>query len=89
MTSIERQVKSKRRVADCGEVFTAKREVEATIDLVKDEVERFDSKVLEPSCGDGNFLAPILERKLSTARARFGADPTEYRKRARLPQAPV
>ncbi len=82
MTIVERQVKSKRRVADCGEVFTAKREVEAMIDLVKDEVERYDSKVLEPSCGDGNFLAPILERKLAVVRAKFGADPTEYRKRA-------
>jgi len=79
MTTVERQVKSKRRVADCGEVFTARREVDAMIDLVKEEVERFDSKVLEPSCGDGNFLAPILERKLSTVRARFGRAPNEYR----------
>lgn len=49
-----RQVKSKQRVADHGEVFTAEREVEAMCDLVKQETERIDSRFLEPACGDGN-----------------------------------
>jgi hypothetical protein len=35
-----RQVKSKQRVADHGEVFTAEREVNAMLDLVKQETER-------------------------------------------------
>ena len=52
-----RQVKSKQRVADHGEVFTADREVNAMLDLVKQETERVDSRFLEPACGDGNFLA--------------------------------
>ena len=60
-----RQVKSKQRVADHGEVFTAEREVEAMCDLVKQETERIDSRFLEPACGDGNFLSVILKRKLT------------------------
>ncbi len=46
----ERQVKSKQRVADHGEVFTAQREVKAVLDLVKQETERIDSRFLEPAC---------------------------------------
>ena len=36
----ERQVKSMEHVADHGEVFTAEREVNAMLDLVKQETER-------------------------------------------------
>lgn len=43
----EKQVKSKQRVADHGEVFTAEREVKAMCDLVKPETERIDSRFLE------------------------------------------
>ena len=64
------QVKSKKRVADHGEVFTNPREVNAMLDLVKDESERIDSRFLEPACGDGNFLIEILRRKLTTVKAR-------------------
>lgn len=66
----EKQVKSKQRVADHGEVFTAEREVNAMLDLVKQETERVDSRFLEPACGDGNFLVEILRRKLAAARKR-------------------
>ena len=59
-----KQVKSKRRVADHGEVFTAESEVSAMLDLVKQETERIDSRFLEPACGIGNFLVEILKRKL-------------------------
>ncbi|HEX8524645.1 MAG TPA: N-6 DNA methylase [Tepidisphaeraceae bacterium] len=59
-------VKSKRRVADHGEVFTPAWLVEAMIDLVKDETERIDSRFLEPACGSGNFLVQILRRKLAS-----------------------
>jgi hypothetical protein len=58
------QVKSKERVTDHGEVFTNQREVDAMLDLVQYECERLDSRFLEPACGDGNFLATILKRKL-------------------------
>ena len=43
----EQQVKSRQRVADHGEVFTAEREVKAMCDLVKQETERIDSRFLE------------------------------------------
>ncbi|MBO7493665.1 MAG: SAM-dependent DNA methyltransferase [Bacteroidales bacterium] len=60
-----KQIKSRQRVADHGEVFTNPREVNAMIDLVRDESFRLDSRFLEPACGDGNFLIEILRRKLS------------------------
>lgn len=41
------QVKSKQRVAEHGEVFTAEREVKAMCDLVTDECLRIDSRFLE------------------------------------------
>ena len=62
------QIKSKQRVVERGEVFTAEREVNAMLDLVKQETERIDSRFLEPACGDGNFLAEILRRKLRVCR---------------------
>lgn len=62
----DNQIKSKERVKDHGEVFTAEREVNAMLDLVADEASRVDSKFLEPACGTGNFLVAILERKLAT-----------------------
>ena len=60
-----KQIKSRQRVADHGEVFTNSREVNAMLDLVRDESFRLDSRFLEPACGDGNFLIEILRRKLS------------------------
>lgn len=65
MTTHEKQTKSKSRVRNHGEVFTAEREVNAMLDLVKNETERIDSRFLEPACGNGNFLIKILERKLN------------------------
>ena len=50
----ENQVKSRQRVAEHGEVFTAEREVNAMIDMVKTESERIDSRFLEPACGEVN-----------------------------------
>jgi type I restriction-modification system DNA methylase subunit len=61
---IEMHVASKNRVTDHGEVLTGKREVNAMLDLVKQETERIESRFLGPACGNGNFLTEILERKL-------------------------
>jgi hypothetical protein len=72
-------VKSKKRVADHGEVFTPDWMVENMLDLVKAESERIDSRVLEPACGSGNFLVPVLRRKLATVEARYGK--SEFEKR--------
>lgn len=67
----ERQIKSRERVAERGEVFTAEREVNAMLDLVKQETERIDSRFLEPACGNGNFLVEILRRKLEVIRRQY------------------
>ena len=58
--------------------------VEAMLDLVKDESERIDSRFLEPACGSGNFLVPVLRRKLSTVQARYGKNDFEKRHHALL-----
>ncbi len=78
------QIKSKKRVADHGEVFTSDREVNAMLDLVKQETERIDSRFLEPACGDGNFLAEILRRKLKIVKSRYKRSPSDYEKYAVL-----
>lgn len=65
LTEPKAQIKSRDRVSAHGEVFTNEREVNAMLDLVKHETERIDSRFLEPACGDGNFLAEILRRKLA------------------------
>lgn len=74
----EQQVKSRQRVADHGEVFTAEREVKAMCDLVKQETERIESRFLEPACGNGNFLAEVLSRKLAVVKSRYGKSPFDY-----------
>ena len=73
-----KQIKSKQRVADHGEVFTAEREVNAMLDLVKQETERIDSRFLEPACGDGNFLAEIIRRKLEVVKKKYKKSPNDY-----------
>ncbi len=55
-------IKSRKRVADHGEVFTPAWMVDAMLDLVKDESERIDSRFLEPACGSGNFIVKVLQR---------------------------
>ena len=72
------QVKSKKRVADHGEVFTAEREVNAMLDLVKQETERIESRFLEPACGNGNFLAEVLRRKLNVVNDRYSKNQIEW-----------
>jgi hypothetical protein len=75
---MEKQTISKKRVADHGEVFTSKREVNAMLDLVKQETERIDSRFLEPACGTGNFLTEILERKLQVVEKRYCKSQFEF-----------
>ena len=74
----EIQVKSAERVREHGEVLTARREVEAMLDLVKYESERIDSRFLEPACGTGNFLCAILERKLNAVAKRYKSKKADF-----------
>mgnify|MGYP000863767341 CR=1 FL=1 len=74
------QIKSKERVTDHGEVFTNEREVNAMLDLVKDESFNIESTFLEPACGDGNFLIAILDRKLKKVEELYSKYRPDYEK---------
>lgn len=78
-SSAEQLVKSRRRVADHGEVFTPRWLVDDMLDLVKGETERIDSRFLEPACGSGNFLVPVLERKFAAVQLKHGRSDFEKR----------
>ena len=78
MIEKKNQVKSKKRVVEHGEVFTNEREVNAMLDLVKQETERIDSRFLEPACGDGNFLVEILNRKLNVVVSKYKKSQSEF-----------
>ena len=60
------QIKSRKRVADFGEVYTAQKQVNDMLALLPDDMP-LESTYLEPACGNGNFLAAILKKKLSKA----------------------
>lgn len=77
-------IKSKKRVADHGEVFTPAWMVDAMLDLVKGETERIDSRFLEPACGSGNFLVRVLQRKLAAVELKYGKSDFERRHYALL-----
>jgi len=62
---------SKDRVSKFGEVKTNFSEINNMLNLVRNESLRIDSKFLEPACGDGNFLAEILKRKLDQVFKKF------------------
>lgn len=53
---VNEQVKSRKRVADHGEVFTSEREVNAMLDLVKQETERIDSRFLDIDLENNRIL---------------------------------
>ena len=72
---MERQVKSKQRVSDFGEVYTAHRQVTDMLDLIPGEAVGIDTTYLEPACGNGNFIIEILKRKFALITAK---DPWTY-----------
>lgn len=72
-------VRSKQRVVDHGEVFTPSWLVEQMLDSVEHEADRIDSRFLEPACGSGNFLVPVLRRKLATVHRKYAS--SEFEKR--------
>lgn len=66
--------KTRKRVFDHGEVFTPEWMVKEMINLVENEVSRIESRWLEPACGSGNFLVPILTKKLEEVKRVHGND---------------
>ena len=79
-----RQVVSKKRIADHGEVYTREREVNAMLDLVQQETLRIESRFLEPACGTGNFLIEILARKLKVVEQRYKRNQRDFERYAFL-----
>jgi len=79
VTSVVAIVRTRQRVFDHGEVFTPAWMVDAMLDLVKAESERIDARFLEPACGSGNFLVPVLRRKLAAVNSRHGTSDFEKR----------
>jgi hypothetical protein len=77
-------VKSRQRIIDHGEVFTPSALVNDMLDLVAHECERIDSRFLEPACGDGNFLAEVLRRKLLTVDKKNARNPDKWERDAIL-----
>jgi len=78
----DKQVKSKKRVTDHGEVFTNEREVNAMLDLVKHETERIDSRFLEPACVLARNNREVLRRKLNVVDQRYSKNQTEWERYA-------
>lgn len=58
------QTKSKKRIADYGEVLTPWWLVQRVLDGLDGEGERLESRVLDLGCATGNFLVQVVERKL-------------------------
>lgn len=75
---------SRQRIIDHGEVFTPPGLVNDMLDLVAHECERIDSRFLEPACGDGNFLAEVLRRKLLAVDKKNGRSPDKWERDAIL-----
>lgn len=75
-------VKSLKRVADHGEVFTPDWLVQEMLNTVSHEAERIDARFLESACGSGNFVLAIFRRKLGTVNRKFGGSVFEKRHHA-------
>jgi hypothetical protein len=77
-------VRSRQRVADHGEVLTPAWLVEDMLNLLGEESERIDARFLEPACGSGNFLVPVLQRKLATVHLEYANSDFEKKQHALL-----
>lgn len=65
----EKLQKSKERVSKYGEVYTPEWLVKKMCDMLEEENKGedafgLDKTILEPACGNGNFLVEILSRKI-------------------------
>jgi hypothetical protein len=74
----------RQRIIDHGEVFTPPGLVNDMLELVAHECQRIDSRFLEPACGNGNLLAEVLRRKLSTVDKRNAQNREKWQRDAIL-----
>ena len=65
------QIRNLERIRDLAEVFTAESEITAMLNLLEPIAGKVDSRFLEPSCGNGNFLVAILDRKLANVASKY------------------
>ena len=65
----EKLIKSRKRVRKFGEVFTPEWVVKKMCDSLPPETWNINKTILEPSCGNGNFLVEITARKLNRCRS--------------------
>lgn len=61
---IEIIYKDKQRIKKFGEVFTPEWLVKDMLDLCEPDISDLSKKVLEPSCGNGNFLIGVFKCRL-------------------------
>lgn len=73
---------SRSRIYEHGEVFTPPSIVDRMLGHVREELDSYDTRVLEPACGSGNFLVPILARKLESVDVTFSSNGSERFNRA-------
>ena len=60
----ENIIKSKDRVQELGEVYTPSNIVNLGIGLIENKIINTDAKILEPACGNGNFIIGLLDKKI-------------------------
>lgn len=75
-------IKSRDRVQEHGEVFTPPFIVADMLALVESKVKNIESRFLEPACGDGNFLAAILEARLNQLDKKYRCHQPEWERQA-------
>ena len=75
---------SRERIQEFGEVFTSEREVNAMLNLIKQETNRIESRFLEPACGTGNFIVEVLRRKLDVVESLYNKSKLKYERYAVL-----
>ena len=72
-------IKSRDRVREKGEVFTELREINNILDLTADAHRNYkNQRILEPACGNGNFLVVILQRRLNDIAKTFKKSEIEF-----------
>lgn len=70
--------KSKARVKQHGEVFTPPELVEEMLSKLPKETWKPEKTFLEPACGTGNFLEPIIRHKVANGATPIQALQTIY-----------
>lgn len=71
-------IKSKERAKELGEVYTPSSLVEEMTNQIEKSYWSLDKTIFESSCGNGNFLTVILEKKIKESKDILGSLKTIY-----------